>query len=159
MGRDHRGRDRTRRNSPRFNHLLGESMSTGTKQTPQSKTVEIDRSVLEDVLKATQEKRERWSVSDLKVVAKEAADSKMFGLTESQAFMLMQLAEAEGIHPVKALQRYHISRQGKPIMKAEAALADFLKRGGSVQWITESDDREKCEAVFSHPRLCPDGKT
>src|SRR5271166_2069994 len=159
MGRDHRGRDRTRRNSPRFNHLLGAPMSTGTKQAPQSKTVEIDRSVLEDVLKATQEKRERWSVSDLKVVAKEAADSKMFGMTESQAFMLMQIAEAEGIHPVKALQRYHISHRGTAILKAESALADFQKRGGTVEWITESNDRGRAEAVFRHPRLCPEGKT
>ena len=136
-------------------------MSTGTKSDKITQTIEVDRDLLSEILETTRAAKEsqRWSVADIKAVAKEAADSKMFGMTESQAFMLMQLAEAEGIHPVKALQRYHISRQGKPILKAEAALADFLKRGGRVSWITESDDREKCEAVFTHPTLCPEGKT
>jgi len=135
-------------------------MSTGTKGDKTTQTVEVDRDLLAEILEATRAAKEpRWSVQDIKTVAKEAAESKMFGMTESQAFMLMQLAEAEGIHPVKALQRYHLSKHGKPILKAEAALADFLKRGGCVEWVTESDDREKCEAIFSHPSLCPQGKT
>ena len=133
-------------------------MSTGTKQDKPTQTVQIEKSILDQIMDATREARDQMSVAELKIVAKEAAESRMFGMTEAQAFMLMQLAQAEGIPPVKALQRYHIDNRGRPIIKAEAVLADFQKRGGTVKWITESTDRTRCQAVFSHPRLCPDGQ-
>lgn len=99
----------------------------------------------------------RWSVSDLEVMADRVAKSKLFGLDQSQAFTLMLLCQAEGIHPVKAVQRYHVI-QGRPAMKADAMLADFLRVGGTVEWVTESDDREKCEAIFRHATFAPKGK-
>ena len=99
-------------------------MSTGPKTQPAARTVETERDLLTQILDATRAARSEMTVADLKTIAKEAADSKMFGMSEAQAFMLMQIAQAEGIHPAKALQRYHISRQGRPIMKAEAVLAD-----------------------------------
>ncbi len=37
-------------------------------------------------------------------------------------------------------------------------LADFLRVGGTVEWITEADDAERCEAMFRHPQFCPKGK-
>ena len=83
----------------------------------------------------------QWSANDLEAVAKRAAASKLFGVTEDQAFALMMIAQSEGIHPIKALQRYHVV-QGRPVMKADAMLADFLADGGTVEWISESDDRE-----------------
>ena len=70
----------------------------------------------------------------------------------------MLLAQSEGIHPIKAVQRYHVI-QGRPAMKADAMLADFQQAGGSVEWLTESDDKLKCEALFKHPKHAPAGKT
>lgn len=99
----------------------------------------------------------RWSVTDLEIMADRVAKSKLFGLDQSQAFTLMLLCQAEGIHPVKAVQRYHVI-QGRPAMKADAMLADFLRVGGTVEWVTESDDREKCEAIFRHATFAPKGK-
>lgn len=109
-------------------------------------------------LKTIEPEIEHWSVQDLEVMADRVAKSKLFGLDASQAFTLMLLCQAEGIHPVKAVQRYHVI-QGRPAMKADAMLADFLRIGGTVHWNTESDDREKCEAIFTHPKFAPDGKT
>ena len=99
-----------------------------------------------------------FTVPDMQTMAASVAKSRLFGLDESQAFTLMLLAQSEGIHPIKAVQRFHVI-QGRPAMRADAMLADFQKLGGTVEWLTESDDREKCEAVFRHPKHAPQGKT
>jgi hypothetical protein len=99
----------------------------------------------------------QWSVQDLEIMADRVAKSRLFGLDAAQAFTLMLLCQAEGIHPVRAVQRYHVI-QGRPAMKADAMLADFQRIGGTVKWLTETDDREKAEALFTHPRFAPEGK-
>lgn len=99
-----------------------------------------------------------FGVADIQAMAAAVAKSRLFGLDEAQAFTLMLLAQSEGTHPIKAVQRYHVI-QGRPAMKADAMLADFQRLGGTVEWLTESDDREKCEAVFRHPVHAPNGKT
>ncbi len=99
-----------------------------------------------------------FGVADIQQMAASVAKSRLFGLDEAQCFTLMLLAQSEGIHPIKAVQRYHVI-QGRPAMRADAMLADFQKLGGTVEWLTESDDREKCEAVFRHGKHAPDGKT
>ena len=101
---------------------------------------------------------QRWTVSDMEVMAERVAKSGFFGMTAPQVFALMLVCDAEGVHPGKAVFRYHVI-QGRPAMRADAMLADFMRVGGSVDWITESDDREKCEAVFTHPKTAPKGKT
>lgn len=76
--------------------------------------------------------------------------SKLFGIqTEDQALALMAICEAEGMHPARAVQEYHII-QGKPAIKADAMLARFQKAGGSVQWTCYTAERV-C-GVFSHPQ-------
>ena len=76
--------------------------------------------------------------------------SGLFGVTrKEQAIALMLLAQAEGIHPMKAIQEYHII-QGRPALKADAMLARFLKAGGKVTWHEISD--KKCKATFEHPQ-------
>jgi hypothetical protein len=107
---------------------------------------------------ATEIQLAAFSVADIQAMAASVAKSRLFGLDEAQAFTLMLLAQSEGIHPIKAVQRYHVI-QGRPAMKADAMLADFQRIGGTVEWLTESDDREKCEAVFRHPVHAPSGKT
>jgi hypothetical protein len=98
-----------------------------------------------------------FSVPDIQAMAQSVAKSRLFGLDQEQAFTLMLLAQSEGIHPIKAVQRYHVI-QGRPAMKADAMLADFLRIGGTVEWMTESDDREACTAAFKHPKFAPLGK-
>lgn len=85
-----------------------------------------------------------------RLLAASIVKSGMFGLKdEAQAFTLMALAEAEGLHPAKAVQEFHVI-QGRPALKADAMLARFQRAGGSVQWTCYTD--EKAEGTFSHPQ-------
>jgi hypothetical protein len=85
-----------------------------------------------------------------KTLARAFAESGLFGVkTAEQALALMALCEAEGMHPAKAIQRYHIV-QGRPAMKAETMLAEFQKAGGKVDWELYTD--EAVTGVFSHPQ-------
>jgi hypothetical protein len=91
-------------------------------------------------------------------MAQAVARSRLFGLTESELVTLMLLCQSQGIHPIKAVQRYSVI-QGKPAMKSDAMLADFQQIGGTVKWLTDSQDCEKAEAVFTHPTYAPEGQT
>lgn len=83
-------------------------------------------------------------------LARALVESKLFGLKdESQALGLMALCEAEGLHPAKAVQEFHII-SGRPALKSDAMLARFQKAGGSVNWSTYTDD--KVEGTFTHPQ-------
>lgn len=76
--------------------------------------------------------------------------SNLFGIKdESQALALMAICEAEGMHPAKAVQTYHII-QGRPAIKSDALLARFQEAGGKVNWSTYTD--EKVVGTFSHPQ-------
>jgi hypothetical protein len=90
------------------------------------------------------------SVADIREMAKAVATSRLFGMDESQVMTLMLLAQSEGIHPIQAMKRFHIIK-GQPAMKADAMLADFLARGGSVEW--HRHDHEECSATFGAPGL------
>ena len=85
--------------------------------------------------------------------AKYVAASGLFkGMTNPAAvYTLMLLCEADGLHPIEAMRRYHII-QGVPSMRADAMQAEFQSRGGSIEWIRY--DAEVAEAVFSHPKHC-----
>ena len=77
---------------------------------------------------------------DIEQMAIYAADSGMFGITkQSQAMCLFAICRAEKIDPISALRRYHII-EGKPSMRADAMLSDFLKVGGGVIWHVRSDE-------------------
>jgi len=74
--------------------------------------------------------------------------SGLFGVrTRDQAIALMAICEAEGLHPAKAVQEYHII-QGRPALKADAMLARFQAAGGKVKWTSMTDQRVAGE--FSH---------
>ena len=74
--------------------------------------------------------------------------SGLFGVrTRDQAIALMAICEAEGLHPAKAVQEYHII-QGRPALKADAMLARFQSAGGKVAWSSMTDTR--VAGVFSH---------
>lgn len=88
--------------------------------------------------------------SEMERLAQSIAASGLFGLkTKDQAFALMAIAQAEGMHPAIAAMEYNII-QGKPSRTAEAILARFQKAGGKVEWHDYND--EKVSATFSHPQ-------
>jgi hypothetical protein len=97
------------------------------------------------------------SVRDLEVMASKVAKSRLFSMDESQAFTLMLLCQSRGIHPIEAVMRFDII-QGRPAMKADAMLAEFQRLGGTVEWVSDNDNPDYQEAVFSHPKLCPKPK-
>jgi len=74
--------------------------------------------------------------------------SKLFGAKdESQAMSLMLLAQAEGLHPMTAIQDFDIV-QGRPARKTHSILARFQAAGGKVAW-EEITPTRAC-GVFSH---------
>jgi hypothetical protein len=88
--------------------------------------------------------------SDQEKMANAIAKSGLFGLREpNQVLALMAVAQAEGRHPASVAKDYHII-EGRPALKADAMLARFQMAGGSVEWLTYTD--EKVEAIFSHPQ-------
>jgi hypothetical protein len=83
-------------------------------------------------------------------LAKAFVQSGLFGVkNEAQALALMALCEAEGMHPARAVQEFHIV-QGRPAMKADAMLARFQRAGGKVEWHDYAD--AKVSGTFSHPQ-------
>lgn len=53
-------------------------------------------------------------------LARAFVQSKLFGVqNESQALALMALCEAEGLHPAKAVQEYHIIHGDRSLMRIQ----------------------------------------
>ena len=91
--------------------------------------------------------RDNWDV--MQEMAKRVSASGLFkGMTEPAILTLMLLAESEGLHPMKALMRYHIV-EGRPTMRADTIQAEFQQAGGKLRWIKSTAD--ECTAEFSHP--------
>lgn len=87
--------------------------------------------------------------TQLERMAVAAAKSGLFGVkTPDQAIALMLIAQAEGVHPARAMQEYHVI-QGRPALKADAMLARYQASGGKVQWKSYTD--ENVTGIFSHP--------
>ena len=88
-------------------------------------------------------------VADIEKMAVAIAKSKMFGMkTPEEAFALMLIAQAEGMHPAIAARDYHVI-QGRPTLKADAMMARFQQAGGKVQWDVYTD--AEVTGTFSHP--------
>ena len=89
-------------------------------------------------------------VADIEKMATAIAKSKMFGMkTADEAFALMLIAQAEGMHPAIAARDYHVI-QGRPTLKADAMLARFQSAGGKVNWEVYTD--AEVTGLFSHPQ-------
>jgi len=94
--------------------------------------------------------RESFGIEDVERMADYIVKSGLFGMSKrEQAISLMLLSQAEGLHPMKAIQEYHII-QGRPAMRADAMLARFQKAGGKVEWHELTDT--KARATFTHPQ-------
>ncbi len=91
--------------------------------------------------------------AQLDQIAENCVNSNLFGIkTKTQALALMALCQAEGLHPAKAIQDYHII-QGRPALKSDAMLARFQAAGGVVEWVEYSE--AKVSGRFSHPQSSP----
>lgn len=91
-----------------------------------------------------------WTVDAIEKAAAYVVKSGLFGVKRpEEAVALMLLAQAEGLHPMRAIQEYHIIN-GRPALRADAMLARFFQAGGRVEWHELSDKR--AEATFSHPQ-------
>lgn len=91
------------------------------------------------------------SITEIQQMAGAVVASQLFGgiKTKEQAFTLMLLCQAKGLHPIEAMERYHLI-QGRPALKAETIIAEFQKAGGIVNWDEYSDER--VTGTFSHPQ-------
>lgn len=90
------------------------------------------------------------TIKEMGDMSRAFAASGLFGYKNpAEAFSLMCIAQANGLHPAKAAERYHII-QGRPAMKAEAMLAAFQEAGGSIRWITRND--KVCKLHLEHPQ-------
>lgn len=94
-----------------------------------------------------------YSLADVDMMAKHAADSGLFGMSRPQAFTLMLIAWSEGLDPIQALKRYHVI-DNRPAMRADAMQAEYQRRGGRLHWIKTT--AEECQAEAWHPTLHPD---
>jgi hypothetical protein len=85
---------------------------------------------------------------ELESMASYIVRSKLFGAKdESQAMSLMLIAQAEGCHPMTAVQDFDIV-QGRPARKTHSILARFQAAGGSVAW--EEISGLRAVGVFTH---------
>jgi hypothetical protein len=89
-------------------------------------------------------------LAEVRQLAEAAAKSGLFTAvkTADAAMALMMVSQAEGLHPMMALKRYHIV-DGKPSMRSDAMLSEFQARGGRIDWKERSHDA--VEAVFHAP--------
>lgn len=69
--------------------------------------------------------------------------------TPQAAAALMLLCRSKGLDPMQAIERYHIV-QGRPVMRADAMLSEFIGGGGRVEWHERTD--KIARATFSHPQ-------
>lgn len=89
--------------------------------------------------------------ADIAKMAEVFFTAKMYKLkTPEQALGMMLLAQAEGLHPVTALMRYHVMEDGRPAKKAEVVLADFQDLGGKCEWISDAADRNEQKAKWTY---------
>lgn len=90
----------------------------------------------------------------VQALATAVAASKLFkGFdTPEKATVLMMICQAEGCHPVQAVQRYDVI-DGRPSKKSDAMLSDYMQKGGKVSWLQMTD--KVVEAKFEAPGAPP----
>lgn len=93
----------------------------------------------------------QMSLNDVRELAKEVVASKLFpGFDTVPAVVtLMMLSQAEGKPPIMVLRQYDFIK-GKPAKKAMAILAEYLGKGGKVDFSKERTNNA-VTGVFTHP--------
>ena len=116
---------------------------------------ETAESLLDKVLAATAQTSRRFSLDEMGDMADTVARSGLYKMTGAQVMTLMLLCDAEGLHPIEAVKRYHVY-DGRISMRSDAMMAEFQKAKGHIEWT--KDTNTECEAVFFHPIHCPKGQ-
>ena len=89
-----------------------------------------------------------YQLSDISRMADYITEAKMFGVkNKAEAFILLMVAENEGINPIQASMDYDIIN-GKPTIKTVAALRRFLEAGGQVEYKVYTD--KECTVRVFH---------
>jgi hypothetical protein len=87
-------------------------------------------------------------LDDVWRLAEKIAASRLFPVANAtEAFALMMLCQSKGLHPMTAVERYHII-EGRPSMRADAIQAEFQRLGGKIEIVRA--DAEEARAIFSH---------
>lgn len=83
---------------------------------------------------------EQLTLDTIGAISEKLARSGLMGTKTSPeaVFGLMLLCQSEGLTPISALKRYHII-EGKPSMRADAMLAEFIADGGRVIFHVRDD--------------------
>ena len=90
-----------------------------------------------------------FSFENLERMATNVAKSGMFAVkTPEAALTLMLIAQSENMHPAQAMMDYDII-EGKPALKSQAMLSRFVRAGGMVEWLEQSD--AKVSGRFTAP--------
>jgi len=97
------------------------------------------------------------TVENVWMIAEQVAASKLFATaTPAQAFTLMMLCHAEGIHPIQAMRRYHII-QGRPTMRTDAIQGEMQARGWLIRPLVVT--AHEASASFAHSAKMPEPLT
>lgn len=111
-------------------------MTIHSKPASLNSTMQSQNNMAEDNQLAVRE----ISFENMEKLAVSAAASGMFGITKKeQALCLFAICQAEGMHPIMALRRYHLI-DGKPSMRADAMQGEFMAKGGGIIWHVRTDD-------------------
>lgn len=93
---------------------------------------------------------QQFSVAEIAQMGRIITESGFYGYKKpEEAMALMLQAQADGVHPAKAAQEYHIIN-GRPSLKAQAMQSRFQMAGGKTKWIERTD--KKCVLELSHPQ-------
>lgn len=83
------------------------------------------------------------------------AASGLFGAkSPEQGIVIALTCMTEGLTPLEFVRTFDIV-EGKPSKKSAAMQAEFLRKGGRIEWIESTV--EKCTARGWHPDYCPNG--
>jgi hypothetical protein len=96
---------------------------------------------------------EMWRVAEIL-----AASGLCAAKTPEQAFTMLMLCQADGLHPMTAMRRYHLMDiRGRvvPTMRSDAAQGEMQARGWLITPLVRTG--EEARAEFSHPAKCPNG--
>ena len=133
----------------------GQSRAQTAPTATVNEPAETAESLLDKVLAATAQTSRRFSLDEMGDMADTVARSGLYKMTGAQVMVLMLLCDAEGLHPIEAVKRYHIF-DGRISMRSDAMMAEFQKNKGRIEWT--KDTNTECEAVLFHPIHCPKGQ-
>ena len=133
----------------------GQSRAQTAPTATVNEPAETAESLLDKVLAATAQTTRRFSLDEMGDMADTVARSGLYKMTGAQVMTLMLLCDAEGLHPIEAVKRYHLY-DGRISMRSDAMMAEFQKNKGRIEWT--KDTNTECEAVLFHPVHCPKGQ-